>query len=207
MVTAIDTEKFESVDFTTLAVVKAEIDQTTTSTALDSEISEAITQVSAAMTRYLGFHTLIATRTDTYFLRHGKRMLTLDARPVTADPSSLQIVAHPDDFASATEIDSRDFVLRRESGSIRFSRRMSHNSAYVKVVYSGGLAANATDMIADYPELSLACTLQVKYLQQRRDAVGGNVKTVSGAGTEFTSQYSWLSTTRRTLDALRRAAV
>lgn len=207
--TAVETTTFQSVDFCNLATVKAEIDATVSTSANDTQILRGISDVSAMMTRYLGFHTLIGVRTEVYVLRHGKRMLTLDARPVPASPgiTSLKIAQHPDDLASVTQIDSRDYVVRREAGAIKFSRRMYPSTAYVEVTYSGGLAANADDMEDNYPELARACSSQVRYMIQRRDSLGGNVKSIAGNSTQFMSQYKLLHSVTSVLDALRRQPI
>ncbi len=207
--TAVETTTFESVDFCTLATVKAEIDATSVTTANDAAISRGITDVSAMMTRYLGFHTLIGVRTEVYELRHGKRILTLDARPIPASPgiTSLKIAQHPDDLSSVTQIDSRDYVVRREAGAIKFSRRMYPTTAYVEVTYSGGLADDAAGMEAAYPELARACSSQVRYLIQRRDSLGGNVKSIAGNSTQFMSQYKLLHSVTSVLDAIRRQPI
>jgi len=205
--TALETTVFDAVDFTDLAAVKTAMNTTSSSTALDGLIATEIGDISAEMTRYLGFHTLSASRTETYVLRHGKRVLTLDARPVTVLPTSLKIANHPDDFSAASEIDSRDYVVHQEAGWIKFSRRMARDTSFVRVTYTGGLAADSSGIITNYPELARAAALQVKFLHERRDSIGGSVTTLAGAKTTYNSQYGLLAQTRRVLDAYRRQAV
>lgn len=207
MTFALDSTGLQHVAMTTLADVNELINKSYTSTAHDDLINDAIDYVSDQFTRFLGYHTLQAARTETYELGHGKRVLTLDGRPVVGSLDSLKVASHPDNIATASEVESLDYVLHADAGWIKFQRRMANWNYYAAVQYTGGLATDAADLKTDFPELAMVATLQVKHLVERRDTIGGNIETMHGAKTRFRSAYQMLPEARHVLDSMRRGGV
>lgn len=207
MSTAIDGTGLEVVSLTTIGEVKQMIGSSYTSTQSDSLIESAILAVSDEITRYLGFHTLTAERTETYALKHGKRILSLDGRFVTGGLSDFKVAAHPDDFATAIDLVSTDFVLSEAAGWLRFMARPTNWNGYARLTYTSGLGLTALEVIADHREIAYAATLQTKYFIQRQDSLGGNVTSLQGGGTSFNGQYTLLREVRSILDANRKQAV
>ena len=206
MSTAIGGSGFEVVDLTTLAEVKLLMGGAYADTASDPLITSMISTISEEITRYLGFHTLSAARTDVYYMRQGKRILTLDARPVSA-LTSLKLAVHPDDLATATELVTSAYVLHNASGWLRFTGRQAVGDYYAQAAYTGGLGAATANVLADHKQIAYACGLQVKYAMQRRDTPGGNITSLAGGATTFDGQYTLLREVRSILDALRRGNV
>lgn len=207
MVSAIGGTGLEAVDLTTTAAVKALMGNgLSVSTDIDTQIATAITQVSNEIARYLGFHTLQAARTETYEVRAGKRILTLDGRPLVT-LTSLKLADHPNNLATALEVDTDDYVVHNEAGWMKFVRRMYTGNFFAQVEYTGGLELNTAGVAANREEIAFAAGLQAKYYLQRRDSVGGNITSFGGGSTSFNAQYGMLNEVRRILDAYRRGTV
>ena len=207
MATTIGGAGLESVSLTTIAEVKLLLTSAYASTESDPLIESFIITGSEEITRYLGFHTLLSSRTETYHVRHGKRILTLDGRFVTGGLTSIKTSDHPTKFDTAVELLETDYVLHDAAGWIRFMCRQANWDYYVRVTYSSGLGANAAAVVATHKQISYAAALQVKYFLQRRDSPGGNITTLAGGATSFNGQYAFLREVRSILDALRRGTV
>jgi|GEM_PF-2714311 hypothetical protein len=198
---ALEGTKLQAVDLTTLAEVKQIIDASETDTSLDSLISSLIAEVSDRCTQYLGFHTLSAERTETYEGRRFERVLTLDTRPVTA-VSSLKYHADTD-FTNVQPTATDEYVVHSRGGWIRLLFGPVFKNNYFRVTYTGGLGADAAAVVSGFPEISHAAAMQAKYLFQRRDSLGGDVRTMAGS-TEFRSEYGLQSEVRAILDQYAR---
>lgn len=203
---ALESTGLESVDLTTEALVSEALRPATgvLETGLSGGIAQIISDISAEFTRYLGYHTLSAERTDTYELGRGKRVLTLDARPVTVAPDSIKVALHPSSLATATAIESTDYTLHPAAGWIRFHRRLATGPVYVQMTYTGGIGVDADDVVANDAEIAYAASLQCAYRLQRNDSLGGNFNTLAGGSTQFTGQYRFLLEVQNILSARRR---
>lgn len=206
MTFALNSSGLQSVDLTTRDAVKELIDGSTVSTGQDDLIDSLITNVSSQITRFLGFHTLTASRTEQYMVGWKRRMLTLDARPVSA-VTSFKYAQYPSDIASATERVADDYTLNKAGGWIKLHMSLIYETGTFQVTYSGGLGLTGGEVLMNHPEISHACAEQVAYRLNRVNSVGGSISTIPGAGARFTKQYMLLDTVRETLSAHRRASM
>jgi hypothetical protein len=198
---ALEGTKLVSVNLTDLAQVKASIDTSYDDTTQDAHIGTVITAVSDRITQYLGFHTLSATRTETYEGRRFERVVTLDGKPVTTFTS---LKYHSEsDFTGVLAEATTSYTVHKRSGWIRLDFAPIYKNNYFQVEYTGGLGVDATAVISGYPEISLAATMQCKYYLQRRDSMGGNITTGAGS-TSFESEYTLQKEVRMILDQYAR---
>ena len=86
------------------------------------------------------------------------------------------------DFASATEIDTDLYDLEGDTGQIHTRTYFTPGKRVLRVVYSGGLAADTAGLIAGYPDIAQACDTQVVALWRRRSSPQGKTMTGSGPG-------------------------
>jgi hypothetical protein len=203
---AINSTGLQSVDLTTRAIVKALVDGSVDTTDQDALIDQMISEVSAEMTRYLGFHTLRGSRTEQYSVPSNRKMFTFDSRPVV-NLSSIKYAGTIADLATADEMESKDYVLHKQAGWIQLCTGLTYSNGFFGVTYDAGFGLTAGDIVANYPEISGACARQVKYYLQRTDGLGGSVSSIPGASASYSSEYGLLQSVKSTLDAYRRSTM
>ncbi len=181
--------QLDVVDLTTLARVKAIIVLSVADTDLDARISTAITDVSARIGRYLGFHTLTATRTEVYEVRKHARFMRLDAKNLSAVTAIKENPSIPTAWSTVGAMGTSTYVVNKAGGWIRFLVQRNNDPGYVEVAYTGGFGAAATNVITDFPELASACEIQVKYFIDRLNSLGGDITTGDGGSTNFNNPY------------------
>lgn len=189
----------DSIDLTTLARVRELTPHSVSDTSMDSVISRLITDVSMAMGRYMGLHLDTASRTEIYELRKHSRVLTLDAKNVSAITSIKENPSIPDDWSTIAAIDDSNYVLNTPGGWVRFLKNRANDPGFLQVIYSGGFGAAASNVITDFPDLAQGCEIQVKYLLERLSTIGGDISTGEGGGTQFGNAYGWH---RQTMDVM-----
>lgn len=200
-------------DFTTLEAVKILLDVEPTDCTRDALIAQLISDVSARFVSFLGLHAVSAERTEVYELGQSKKILSLDAKPVdTAQAFTVKLGSAGTDFATAGEVSSSSYTVSAPGGWIRFRIDTPNDPNLVQVTYTGGLGSSTAEIMSNFPDLASACGLQVKYLLNRRDSLGGNV-TVHGTaagfgsgGTSYTGQYGLLKEVEQMLETHRRTA-
>lgn len=180
---------YEAVDLTTLAEVRLLLNPDDASdTSTDALINSLISDVSAMLTSLLCWHTLEAAREEIYPMRRFQRILTLDSRPIdtTAETPGIKIHINTD-FSNVLDMDTTLYAINESMGVIRFLSPPIRDS-FVQVDYTGGLETSAANVLTNYPEIAHAATMQVKYLYNRRDSLGGNVESFAGS-TSFDRAY------------------
>lgn len=191
-------------DLTTLARVKAVLEQGGVSAdALDGLITSLIPGVSARMEQLLGRHVEAAERTEDFNADPRDHGLVLYGFPVTAVAS----VSYDESrtFGASTVVDSGLYHVDLARGVLRWDGfRLGAGPGVIRIVYTGGMAANTAAFITAFPDLALACDLQVSYLVQRRSAPGGTA-TVAGAGSRsYVDAYNLLPDVKDAVLAHRR---
>lgn len=190
-------------DFTTLASVKelAGLDENEVS--LDVTYEKLIGVVSARFVSYLGLHAVQAERTETYELGRGKKVLSLNAKPIdTGQTVTVKLGSMATDFATAGELSDTLYSVNAPGGWLRFRVDTPEDPNHVQVTYTGGLGTSTADLMSNFPDLAYAAELQAKYLVNRRDSLGGNVTVhgTSSGGTSYTGEFRLLKEVREVLD-------
>jgi len=164
-------------DATTKARVKALLEITGTSQ--DDVIDNYIKIVSQRIEDFIDRPLHQTSRTEEYDLRPRQTKLFLRAYPLTAQNQITSIkIALDWDFASVTAVDSNDYHVDLDTGTVNFTfipikNYMGNNLMTapnaVQVVYTGGLATSTANVIANYPAIASACEQQVIAMWRRRD--------------------------------------
>ena len=205
------TGPLQSQDFTTLARVKSIINSSIADSSQDALLSSFISSVSVKFTKYLACHAVKAERTEVYEVKAGQRIISLDGFPIDDSSAAVSVkLAYADTdaaFEAATALNDDEFVVNRPAGYIRMLVEQRRDPAFARVTYTGGLAL-AGEIPDQYPDLAFACDLQVKYLLQRHDNLGGTVSSRAGVSTTYqSSEYGLLTEVRGILDSYRRSTL
>ena len=195
------------VDLTTLDRVRELIKQAVEDSSSDPLVARLITDQSTMIARHIGLHTKDATRSEVYELQKHARVLSLDAKPVSAVTTIRENPSIPDDWTTVADMGTSLYVLNKPGGWIRFLKSRANDPGYIQVSYTGGLGATAADVITNYPDIAQACELAVKYELERLNTIGGDITTIPGASTTFGGQYQMHKEVERLLGYHRRAAV
>lgn len=169
----------------------------------DTLIAQLISSVSARFCRETNLHGLIASRTEVYRVKRFSKLITLDAKPVTA-VTEVKYASHVD-FSGISAQATTDYVLDTVNGVLRLDFETDFNPfGYVQVMYTGGWGTDAADAIANEPELAEKCDMQVSYALSRRRALGGSVDTAAGQKATYTGEFGLLREVRDHLYSIGR---
>lgn len=187
--------------------------------AATSRIDALIPRVSGQVCDFLGLHGLRVARTEDYRVDQNSRTLSLDAKPV----ASVASVKYAESLAALADVDALDasaYNLVAHGGWIELTDRAPYAPTYYRVTYTGGMAPE-TSSGSGLPDIDAleattlgavvveATTIQVAYLMQRTDSLGGNIVPPGGGDggrTLYTGQYGWQKHAESLLAAHRRDA-
>lgn len=198
-------------DLTTAARVSTAVLGTATGPApFLLQVGQLITQVSAAVEAYLDrYATSGVSRTEYLTASKGQRVFRLRAFPVASVTSvSFDTEAA---FGAETVVDTTDYYspVQSEAGLLRFKYApligdgLGDDVPCLKVVYTGGMAANAGAFVTAYPDIAGAVDQQVAYFYHTRNELGR--ASVSGdSGSSSPGADSWLPSVVAVLDKYRR---
>lgn len=169
----------------------------------DTAVLEAlISEISGEALRFMDRHVAYGTYTEEYELRVHQRLVSTRLIPI--DEAETFDVYYADDRNSygTTPLGTSLYEVEPAGGKVRLLFEQRYSPGFIKVVGTGGMAADLTALAADMQYLPLigAITRQVRYLMQRRDSLGGMIR-VGGGGMqhEFEGTYGWLKDVRATL--------
>ena len=150
-----------------------------TSTTHDDVLDRLIAVVSQRIENFIDRPLESTARTEEYSIKPRQNVLFLRAFPLSAQADITSIKVATDwDFAAATAVTSTDYHVDLDTGAVHMnfypiSNYLGNNMATapqaVQVVYTGGFATSAANLIASYPAISYACEMQVIALWRRRD--------------------------------------
>lgn len=213
--------RFDFVALTTLARVKAKMDNSLTVPAQDAVLQAHIDEVSAEFASYLQFHTLRKDRDEVHRIRAASADVTLGARPVHA-LSQVVWAEQLEGLEEATPLGLDCYLIHPETGWLELDLGTAGGRGYVRVSYNGGLGtmpealpgASPTSpgamtpyVVIEFPEIAAACEAQVAYRHQRQSTLGGDVTTIPGAGTSFRGEYGLLKSVEAVLNRYRRMSI
>lgn len=199
--------QLDTIDLTTLDRVRELIPQAVNDSSSDPLVARLITDQSAMISRHIGLHLSVVARTEVYELRKHARVLSLDAKPVSAITEIRESASFPDDWTTVGTTSTSLFVLNKTGGWIRFLKSRVNDPGYIRVIYTGGFGIATANIITDFPDIAQACELAVKYELERLNTIGGDITTIPGASTTFGGQYRMHKEVERLLGYHRRAAV
>ena len=158
-------------DLTTLARVRTLLKDTSTQN--DTLIDQLIDAVSPQLERIMNRHALEVARTEQYDVAPGQRVFMLRGFPVLASPAAVVKNSLSRDFTAARAIDAPSYYLALARGVLTIDLvGLEPGPGTLQVAYTGGLATTTTNLVTAFPDISVACELQVAYLIQRKDELG-----------------------------------
>lgn len=185
-------------DLTTVARVKTLLTGFTTG-GEDAFIGLIVSEVSAAFERSLRRKIQTAARTETVELRRSKRMVSLQAAPISA-VASIKYASNPADFSTTTALATSNYYVDLTGGFVRFLREMSLDPGFLEITYTAGMAADTAAFIAAFPDLAQAADWQsAEEYTRRRGANRDSFEKIATA--------NFLPLVERALSAYRRLHV
>lgn len=175
------------INLTSLAALKAAIDEPSSSTALDAYLTRVIAAVSAAILNWLGREAQTATYTETFDIEPGQRVWTLKAYPI--DSVTSVKIDHNREFGAATAIDSSDYVVLsgRARGAVKLLYDEAPGDQVVQITYQGGMGSTTQQLVSGFPEVEAAAQLWASAIVKKRKA-GPQGQTVTAAGGSITKE-------------------
>jgi len=163
-----------------------------------------VTLYSNSFQTYLNRETLAAAQTE-YFTVTDGRMFDLKAYPVTSVTSVYNDSSRVWDTG---EIDSTAYYLNTETGVITFDGvGLVPGPGVLRVIYAGGMAADAASFIVAFPDIADACDMQVIAHYQRRSQLSAQGVSVGGGNVSYTSAIKLLPGVMAVLGKYRRMAI
>lgn len=186
-------------DLTTAATVKAIMSHGGTGD--DTLIATLITGVSGRVETALARHVQASSRTETFQLDPGGRLVVLPGFPVT----TLGDIKMSDDgtFSEDALVEGEGFRANLRLGTVLLLDTNSYDRAELRVTYTGGMAADTASFVTAFPGLSYAVAMQVVNEFQRRRAPGGSA-TIAGAGVAYEKGIDNLPMLEEEIQAHRR---
>lgn len=180
---------------TTTARVKAygDIQSQVWSPANEMLLSDLINAVSLGFEQYCSRGFIVAERTEARRINHW--FLPASSFPVVSISSVMvSMTGNSHDYQPISE-SSYDISENGDGINVFGISR----GALVKYTYSGGIATDTDDVIANHPSLENACRLQVLSLWKRRTSPDRSGMTLGTGETQWTGEYGLLKDVESTL--------
>lgn len=189
-----------SIDFTTLARVKAYLDIPSATTANDATLQTMITSVSATLENSLNRTVKTESKTERRAcpMTGVFRIFNGPATAITSVRYSLSGMFSRDGITLA----STSFELSPDGETI-FAPDYRGPLGTLEVVYVGGMGTDTADLLAKYPVLDQAATLQVAYLWGRHKTLGRTSTDIGNGSTQWVGDYDLLDSVVAMLLPLR----
>lgn len=167
-----------------------------------ARVNALIPVVSRQIERYLGREIELKARVEDYSLRQFQRTVLLRNAPVTEltsvsfDPRARFDGSGGNDF---------DVNLDPETGLLHILDELGEwgpNS--LRVSYTGGIAATAEDVVANYPDIAHAANLQLGHILERRVNPGARRDVSAVGGATYTGEVDLLKYAKQLLHPYRR---
>lgn len=193
-----------AIDLTTSALVKVRRDMDASDSSIDSLITSVIARVSRAAEEFMDRETESTSRTVYPDVRQvGQRQFWLRGFPVGSVTS-----VHYDlerSFGTETLIDSGEYWTEEGTGLLEMDYGLEgRGRGVLRVIYTGGMAANTTAFVAAFPDIADAVTAQVCFLLDRRGKLGQSGESVASGNVTLFHQGDWLPDVKAILMAHRR---
>lgn len=191
-----------TLDLTTTAKVR-DYKGWATNTTRDAWIDDAITGVSARFHKaMLGRELKKEAKTEYFTIEPGEgQTFQLSAFPV--DSASAITVSNDSlrAFGSSTEIGSSLWHIDDDLGVLVIDGTgLDSGFMALKVEYTGGLAATASDVLSDAPEISQAAAIQIAFEYESRNRLGQDSVQGPDGSISVYSPQEWLPVVREVID-------
>lgn len=150
----------------------------------DTILGYLITAVSAQFENHLDRYVESTSRTVYQDVEPGQRVFSLRGYPVSSVTS-----VHNDidwDFESSDLLDADDYTVLGDDGLLNVPRyTLAYGPRALKVVYTGGMAADVATFDASYPAIETALWMQIAYSYDRRQFNADTSVSIAGSSTTF----------------------
>jgi len=192
-------------DATTLADVKASLRLASTDATSDALIGDIITQVSGLFESYLARGLQSAARNEYFNPDYFTRMVHVSSYPVAASPAPQVWNDMDRAWGSNTLIDPTLYTFDPDTGAFYFDRTgLVGGYRYLKISYTGGMAADTAALKTTYPEIAYAARMQVCYEFRRRDSYATQAIALGGGNFTVDGPVKLLDKIKETLDRYKR---
>ncbi len=191
-------------DMTTEARVKALLgEKVAHDSAEETLIGRLITLYSQSFESYLHRTVLAASDVTEYFdVAWGQTVFALKAYPVTDVTSIYNDTSRE---WTAGDLDTDQYHLDTEHGLLTVDKiSLVAGVAALRVIYDGGMAADAAAFIAAFPEIADACDMQVIAHFQRRSHLGAQAVSSGSGNVSHAGPLKILPEVKATLGKYRR---
>lgn len=189
-------------DLTTLERVKALLDIPSDDTVHDAAIGQLVSAVSVRVEKYLNRPLLTAERTEYLHVKRGQCEYQLAAFPVTSIASVKNSSTF--DWAGATAATAgTDYTHDPATGILYQLAAWIAGPRALQVVYTAGMGADTTALVAAYPDLADAVEKQVAEEWRRRGGLLRSSTSVNGQS-ETSAAVTLLPIVEEILAPLRR---
>lgn len=171
-------------------------------------VGTLITAVSAAAERYLDRHAQSGvSRTEHHNVYQHQKRWRVKGYPIATLAEfrfdTLQVFGADTELASSLYYDP----TLDESGVVQLEDELTRDDVVyrrsLRIVYTGGMAANTSAFQTAFPDIDHAIAAQVAHLFQRRHSLGA-VVSGDGGSVSVQPEVVWLSWVRAVLDQHRR---
>jgi len=169
-------------DLATLDLVKVRLCKTDTED--DADLLAIIASYSAEFARWMCRHVETIQRTESYKVKGSGYDVCLKGYPVQS-VVSVKFAGKKKDLPSAFPVLADDFDVDLDSGILEVCADSSFEPLYVEVTYTGGMGADTTEFIANYPDLAEAMALQVCEHWRRKNDPSKSSVTDFGSETRY----------------------
>lgn len=189
------------IDLTTLARVKLGLAKSDAND--DTWLANQITATSRRIERFIDREIEITARTQEFDVSNvSQSSIWLRTFPNITITSIIN--ATDWDFASTDPIDSDDYRVDEDNGEVHFRVGLAIGPKSVQVVYTAGLAADTDQVELDFPDLAMACDLQVAAAFRRRSSPQGGSSKAGGGEITHEGALKFIPDVREALLPLRR---
>lgn len=149
---------------------------------------------------YMGRHLFRTTRTETYQLDRGSRMVSLRGAPVIQGRGAITLkFSTTRSFDDADALDSALWELDPDAGYVLLFFDHSYDDSWIEITYDGGMALDTASFVDAYPDIAGVGDLEVINRLNRSETPQGSGQGQSGVVVQE-RDWNLLDGTRRVLD-------
>lgn len=190
-------------DVTELDRVRNLLGVQTDETQVNTALLRLIETYSNLAERYCNRHFLQTSRTEKFRIVPGQERIHVKGVPI----SSVTEIKNDSsrDFGASSVVDADNYSAEDpdDIGVIYFDVPLSWGPAALQITYTGGLAADTTTLIANYPELSRAVEMQIAFVYSERHNYGLQTLTTGDQTWTLNPPGKWIRESQEILNEFR----